>query len=187
MGNIWLPNFASCQASWQESDISRLAVYKKTGSLCHDGKQTVISRSILTGFSGVPTGQPVSTESCALAWRETEFRLDHLICKSLRLLFFMIARSLATTRMNFQVSMECELKIGKPSYVELQQGAVFVTGGVSVTRWVRLNPARSQAIRTIKRCYSPSKVHRKETQTESRKPSLTPPSLPERINRVRLP
>ena len=90
-----------------------------------------------------------------------------------------LARSLATTRVNFQVSMDCELKIGKPSYVELQQGAVFVTGGVSVTRWVRLNTARSQAIRTIKRCYSPSKVHRKETKTESRKPSLTPPSLPD--------
>ena len=121
---------------------------------------------------GSSPGQPVSTESCAPAWREPESRLDHLICKSLRLLFFMIARSLATTRVNFQVSMDCELKIGKPSYVELQQGAVFVTGGVSVTGWVRLNPARSQAIRTIKRCYSPSKVHRKETKTESRKPSL---------------
>ena len=44
----WLPNFASCQASWQESDISRLVGYKKAGSLCHNEEPTVIFRSMLS-------------------------------------------------------------------------------------------------------------------------------------------
>ena len=47
-GHIWLPNFASCQASWQESGISRLVGYNKAGSLCHREEQTVIFRSILS-------------------------------------------------------------------------------------------------------------------------------------------